>query len=70
MCVLQQMKFELEQKRDILNAMESELAKAVHWNGQIDHSFHQCDVDLSRYTELVVQMTDRWHRILTQIDNR
>lgn len=70
MCVLQQMKFELEQKRDVLNAMESELGKAVHWNGQIDHSFHQCDVDLSRYAELVGQMTDRWHRIQTQIDNR
>ncbi|XP_062386332.1 desmoplakin-A isoform X1 [Sardina pilchardus] len=67
---LKQMKSELEQKKHVLNTMESELAKAVHWNGQIDHSFHQCDVDLSKYGDLVGQMTDRWRRIQTQIDSR
>ncbi|XP_051768736.1 desmoplakin-A isoform X1 [Ctenopharyngodon idella] len=67
---LKVMKAELEQKRGVLKAMESELSKAVHWNSQIDKSFHQCDVDLSRYAELVGQMTDRWRRIVTQIDSR
>ncbi|KAK9979082.1 hypothetical protein ABG768_012528 [Culter alburnus] len=67
---LKLMKAELEQKKGVLKAMESELSKAVHWNSQIDKSFHQCDVDLSRYTELVGQMTDRWRRIVTQIDSR
>lgn len=64
------MKSELDQKKEVLNAMESELGKAIHWNGQIDHSFHQCDVDLSKYSDLVGQMTDRWRRIQAQIDSR
>ncbi|XDV26469.1 hypothetical protein PO909_030186 [Leuciscus waleckii] len=67
---LKRMKADLEQKKGVLKAMESELSKAVHWNGQIDKSFHQCDVDLSRYSELVGQMSDRWRRIVTQIDSR
>lgn len=69
-CAMQRMKADLEQKKGVLKAMESELSKAVHWNGQIDKSFHQCDVDLSRYSELVEQMSDRWRRIVTQIDSR
>ncbi|XP_063075455.1 desmoplakin-A isoform X2 [Engraulis encrasicolus] len=70
-CVtLKDMKSELEKKKEVLNAMETELGKAIHWNGQIDHSFHQCDVDLSKYADLVGQMTDRWRRIQTQIDSR
>lgn len=68
--LLKQMKSELEQKRDLLTAMESDLAKAVHWNGQISDSFHKCDVDLSKYSDLVGQMSDRWRRIQTQIDSR
>uniref|UniRef100_A0A9J7YM48 Desmoplakin a n=1 Tax=Cyprinus carpio carpio TaxID=630221 RepID=A0A9J7YM48_CYPCA len=67
---LKTMKAELEQKKGVLKAMESELSKAVHWNSQIDKSFHQCDVDLSRYSELTGQMTDRWRRIVAQIDSR
>ncbi|KAF7668464.1 hypothetical protein LDENG_00008080 [Lucifuga dentata] len=67
---LKQMKSELEQKRDLLTTMESDLAKAVHWNGQISESFHKCDVDLSKYADLVGQMSDRWRRIQTQIDSR
>ncbi|XP_051989669.1 desmoplakin-like isoform X2 [Xyrauchen texanus] len=67
---LKDMKAELEQKKGVMKTLESELSKAVHWNGQIDQSFHQCDVDLSKYSELVGQMTDRWRRIVTQIDSR
>uniref|UniRef100_A0A668AIA0 Desmoplakin n=1 Tax=Myripristis murdjan TaxID=586833 RepID=A0A668AIA0_9TELE len=67
---LKQMKTDLEQKRDLLTAMESDLAKAVHWNGQIANSFHKCDVDLSKYSDLVGQLSDRWRRIQTQIDSR
>ncbi|XP_074507516.1 desmoplakin-A isoform X1 [Sebastes fasciatus] len=67
---LKQMKSDLEQKRDLLTAMESDLAKAVHCNGQISESFHKCDVDLSKYSDLVGQMSDRWRRIQTQIDSR
>lgn len=64
------MKIDLEQKRDLMTALESNLAKAVHWNSQISDPFHKCDVDLSKYTELVGQMSDRWRRIQTQIDSR
>uniref|UniRef100_A0A674F2L7 Desmoplakin n=1 Tax=Salmo trutta TaxID=8032 RepID=A0A674F2L7_SALTR len=65
-----QMKSDLEHKRDLLKAMESDLANAVHVNSQISASLHKCDVDLSKYTELVTQMSDRWRRIQTQIDSR
>ncbi|KAE8290873.1 Desmoplakin [Larimichthys crocea] len=68
--ILKQMKSELEQKRDLLTALESELAKATHWNDQISGSFHKCDVDLSKYSELVAQMSDRWRRVQSQIDSR
>ncbi|XP_059200288.1 desmoplakin-B-like isoform X1 [Centropristis striata] len=67
---LKHMKSDLEQKRDLLTTMESDLAKAVHWNGQISEPFHKCDVDLSKYSDLVTQMSDRWRRIQTQIDSR
>eukprot|EP00066_Takifugu_rubripes_P027867 XP_011617133.1 PREDICTED: desmoplakin isoform X1 [Takifugu rubripes] len=67
---LKQMKNELDQKRDLLTALESDLAKALHWNGQISESFHKCDVDLSKYSDLVGQLCDRWRRIQTQIDSR
>ncbi|XP_055738458.1 desmoplakin-A-like isoform X1 [Salvelinus fontinalis] len=67
---LKQMKSELEQKRDLQKAMESDLVNAVHVNSQISASFHKCDVDLSKYADLVGQMSDRWRRIQTQIDSR
>ncbi|XP_070989187.1 desmoplakin-A-like isoform X2 [Oncorhynchus clarkii lewisi] len=67
---LKQMKSDLEHKRDLLTAMESDLANAVHVNSQISASLHKCDVDLSKYAELVTQMSDRWRRIQTQIDSR
>ncbi|XP_071346602.1 desmoplakin-A isoform X3 [Trachinotus anak] len=65
---LKQMKSDLEQKRGLLTAMESDLAKAMHWNGQISESFHRCD--LTNYSDLVNQMSDRWRRIQTQIESR
>ena len=64
------MRAELEQKRDVLVSMETELGKAVHWNDQVGGSFHRCDVDLSRYGEQVSQLSDRWRRIQNQIDSR
>lgn len=64
------MKSDLDQRRDLLTSMESDLSKALHWNGQISDSFHKCDIALSKYSELVGQLTDRWHRIQSQIDSR
>ncbi|XP_074544448.1 desmoplakin-A isoform X1 [Halichoeres trimaculatus] len=68
--ILKQMKNELDQKRDLLTAVESNLSKAVHSNSQISGSFHKCDVDLSKYSDLVGQLSERWRRIQTQIDSR
>ncbi|XP_063741836.1 desmoplakin-A-like isoform X2 [Eleginops maclovinus] len=67
---LKQMKSDLDQKRDLLTAMESDLSKAVHFNGQITEPYHKCDVDLAKYSDQVVQMSDRWRRIQNQIDSR
>uniref|UniRef100_A0A673Y7U4 Desmoplakin n=1 Tax=Salmo trutta TaxID=8032 RepID=A0A673Y7U4_SALTR len=67
---LKSMRAELEGKRDILVSMETELGKAVHWNGQVGGTFHRCDVDLSRYSEQVTQLSDRWRRLQSQIDFR
>ncbi|CAL8238421.1 unnamed protein product, partial [Merluccius merluccius] len=67
---LKQMRLDLELKRDLLSMMDSELASAVQYNSQISQNFHKCDVDLSKYSEKVGQLTDRWNRIQTQIDSR
>ncbi|KAB5578911.1 hypothetical protein PHYPO_G00187900 [Pangasianodon hypophthalmus] len=67
---LKNMKVDLEQRKEVLSAMESDLDQAVQWNGQIDQNFHQCDVDLVKFTEVVQQMNERWHRIITQINTR
>ncbi|XP_071262706.1 desmoplakin-A-like isoform X2 [Salvelinus alpinus] len=67
---LKSMRAELEGKRAVLVSMETELGKAVHWNGQVRGAFHRCDVDLSRYSEQVNQLSVRWTRIQSQIDSR
>lgn len=64
------MKMELDQKKDVLASMEAELAKASHWNSQVVGPFHRCDMMLSKYTEQVSQLGDRWRRINGQIDTR
>ncbi|XP_066537038.1 desmoplakin-A isoform X2 [Hoplias malabaricus] len=67
---LKMMKTDLDQREDVLTSLECELAQAVSCNSQIDHSFHQCDTDLAKYSELVTQMSDRWRRITAQINSR
>ncbi|CDQ61497.1 unnamed protein product [Oncorhynchus mykiss] len=64
------MRAELEGKSAVLVSMETELGKAVHWNGQVGRAFHRCDVDLSIYSEQVNQLSDRWRRIQSQLDSR
>uniref|UniRef100_A0A3Q3XG16 Uncharacterized protein n=1 Tax=Mola mola TaxID=94237 RepID=A0A3Q3XG16_MOLML len=67
---LTNIKTELDQRKDVLTSMESELAKVSHWNGQVGGPFHRCDMILSKYTEHVGLLGDRWRRIDGQIDNR
>lgn len=63
-------KAELDQKKDVLAFMEAHLAEASHWNSQVGGPFHRCDVMLSKYTEQVGLLSDRWRRIQGQIDTR
>ncbi|MBN3315832.1 DESP protein, partial [Atractosteus spatula] len=49
---LKQMKLDLEARKDLIKNMEVHLHNAVHWNSQIDDSFHKCDVDLSKLWDL------------------
>uniref|UniRef100_A0AAY5KIX8 Desmoplakin b n=1 Tax=Esox lucius TaxID=8010 RepID=A0AAY5KIX8_ESOLU len=70
MSTLKSMRAELEGKRNILVSMETDLGKAVDWNSRVSGSFHRCDVDLSRYSDQVNQLTDRWRRTQSQIDSR
>uniref|UniRef100_A0A3Q1ERP6 Desmoplakin b n=1 Tax=Acanthochromis polyacanthus TaxID=80966 RepID=A0A3Q1ERP6_9TELE len=61
---------ELDQKKDVMSSMEKELTKASHWNSQVGDPFHRCDMMLSKYTEEVGVLSDRWRRIQGQIDTR
>ncbi|XP_023128065.2 plectin isoform X2 [Amphiprion ocellaris] len=70
MLTLKNVKAELDQKKDVLASMEKELAKASHWNSQLGDPFHRCDMMLSKYTEQVGVLSDRWRRIQGQIDTR
>uniref|UniRef100_A0A8P4GAI5 Desmoplakin b n=1 Tax=Dicentrarchus labrax TaxID=13489 RepID=A0A8P4GAI5_DICLA len=70
MLTLKNIKAELDQKKDILASMEAELAKASHWNGQVDGPFQRCDLMLSKYTDQVSLLSDRWRRLYGQIDTR
>ncbi|XP_008276404.1 desmoplakin-B isoform X2 [Stegastes partitus] len=67
---LKTIKAELDQKKDVLASMEKELSKASHWNSQVGDPFHRCDMMLSKYTEQVGVLSDRWRRIQGQIDTR
>uniref|UniRef100_A0A3Q0RZK2 Desmoplakin n=1 Tax=Amphilophus citrinellus TaxID=61819 RepID=A0A3Q0RZK2_AMPCI len=41
-----------------------------HWNSQVSGSSHRCDLMLSKYTEDVGLLSDRWRRIQGQLDTR
>ncbi|XP_072244874.1 uncharacterized protein [Leuresthes tenuis] len=66
--ILQNIKAELDQKKDVLACMEAELTKANHWNSQVGSSLHRCDMMLSKYNELVGVLSNRWRRIHGHID--
>ncbi|XP_049577919.1 desmoplakin-A isoform X2 [Syngnathus scovelli] len=60
----------LDGKSDIVASMEAELAKANQCNGQVGGPFYKCDMMLSKCTEQVGLLSDRWRRIKAQIDTR
>uniref|UniRef100_H3C7U6 Desmoplakin b n=1 Tax=Tetraodon nigroviridis TaxID=99883 RepID=H3C7U6_TETNG len=67
---LKNIKAQLDQKKDVLASMETELAKVSHWTSQVGGAWPKCDMMLSRYTEQVGLLGDRWRRINGQIDTR
>ncbi|KAM7409323.1 hypothetical protein PAMA_001007 [Pampus argenteus] len=67
---LKNIKAELDQKENILTRMEAELTKASQWNGQVGGPFYRCDMMLSKYSEQVCLLSDRWRRMQGQIDTR
>nr|XP_033936274.1 desmoplakin-like [Pseudochaenichthys georgianus] len=70
MSTLKNIKAELDQKKSVLASMEAKLSQANHWNGQVGGPFYRCDMMLSKYSEQVGLLTDRWKRIQAQIDTR
>uniref|UniRef100_A0A3B4Y9Q9 Desmoplakin n=1 Tax=Seriola lalandi dorsalis TaxID=1841481 RepID=A0A3B4Y9Q9_SERLL len=67
---LESVKAELEQKKDALASMEAEFAKVSHCSSHVGGAFHRCPIMLSKHTEQVGLLSDRWRRILGQIDVR
>ncbi|KAM7177046.1 desmoplakin isoform 1-T1 [Macrochelys suwanniensis] len=67
---LKKMKVDLNQKKSLLNTLESELQKAMQIHSQSSQAYVLYDLDLTKYTDKVNQLTDRWHRVEKQIDHR
>ncbi|XP_032624496.1 desmoplakin isoform X2 [Chelonoidis abingdonii] len=67
---LKKMKVDLNQKKSLLNALESELQKVMQIHSQSSQAYVLYDLDLGKYTDKVNQLTDRWHRVEKQIDHR
>lgn len=67
---MKNVKAQLDQKKDVLASMEAELAKVGHWNSQMSGAFPKCDMMLSKYTEQVGLLGDRWRKISGQIGTR
>uniref|UniRef100_A0A8C1DYS3 Desmoplakin b n=1 Tax=Cyprinus carpio carpio TaxID=630221 RepID=A0A8C1DYS3_CYPCA len=61
---------DLEQKQDLLNSLLVDLNKIQQYNEQMDQGRYRCIINLSQYAEHVNQLSDRWKRIHTQINNR
>ncbi|XP_026200942.1 desmoplakin-like isoform X2 [Anabas testudineus] len=70
MSTLKSIKAELDQKKDVLASMEACLADTSYWNSQVGGPFLRCDVMLSKCTEQVGLLSDRWRRIQGQVDTR
>uniref|UniRef100_A0A8C5DZN5 Desmoplakin-like n=1 Tax=Gouania willdenowi TaxID=441366 RepID=A0A8C5DZN5_GOUWI len=67
---LKNIKADLDQRKDVLASMETELTNACRWDRQVGGPFHRCDLMLSKYKEDVRLLLDRWKRIQGQIDTR
>ncbi|XP_030064734.1 desmoplakin isoform X1 [Microcaecilia unicolor] len=67
---LKKMRAELDQKKSLLRAMETEMQNVMQVNEQLSQAFPQCDVDIFKFSDKVNQLTDRWQRIEKEIDDR
>nr|XP_033790623.1 desmoplakin isoform X1 [Geotrypetes seraphini] len=67
---LKKMRAELDQKKSLLRAMETDQQNAMQVSEQLSQAFPQCDVDIFKFSDKVDQLTDRWQRIEKEIDDR
>ncbi|CAJ0930623.1 unnamed protein product [Ranitomeya imitator] len=67
---LKKMKAELEQKKSQLISLDTELKKTLQINDRVVQAYPYCEVDLSKFADKANQLTERWHRIEKEIDDR
>lgn len=64
------MKAELEQKKPQLISLDTDLKKTLKINDHVVQTYPYCVVDLSKFSDKANQLTERWHRIEKEIDDR
>lgn len=57
-------------KKSLLATMKTELQKAQQIHSQSSQQYPLYDLDLGKFSEKVMQLTDRWQKIDKQIDFR
>ncbi|XP_075682779.1 desmoplakin isoform X3 [Rhinoderma darwinii] len=67
---LKKMKAELEQKKSQLISLDTDVKKTMQINDRVVQAYPYCEVDLSKFSNKAVQLTERWHRIEKEIDDR
>lgn len=67
---LQKIKNDLNLKKSLLATMKTELQKAQQIHAQSSQQYPLYDLDLGKFSEKVMQLTDRWQKIDKQIDFR
>ncbi|XP_069469578.1 desmoplakin isoform X3 [Ambystoma mexicanum] len=67
---LKKMKIELEQKKSLLKNMDTEMQNTMHINDKLGQSRVNCDLDVSKFSDKIGQLNDRWQRIDKEIDHR
>lgn len=68
--LLQKIKNDLNLKKSLQATMKAELQKAQQIHCQTSQQYPLYDLDLGKFNDKVVQLTDRWQKIDKQIDYR
>ncbi|TRY88990.1 hypothetical protein DNTS_032291 [Danionella cerebrum] len=67
---LQGMLSDLDQKQDLLDALDLDLTQLQRFDDPLDVGRQRCTLSLAQYRPLVSQLLERWRRIHTQIHHR